>query len=108
MEADKSGETRAYTAWDVAVYAASVIAITTFMAHFWFPLTQASYILWAISGAFAIFSIYSGIIRRAEIQERSARKGLLTAAAVLGCLIILGLTISAVNLLVPFMYLMPH
>jgi hypothetical protein len=98
---------RAYTFWDIAVYACSVVAIWTFMFHFWWPLSVASYVLWGVSGAFAIFSVYGGIIRRSEIQEEGIRKGYATAAAVLGCLILLGLTVSAVLLLVPLL-LMPH
>ena len=92
---------RAYTFWDVALYVFSIIAISTFMCHFWWPNTVAGYILWAIAGSFAIFSIYSGIIRKAGIQEEGIKKGMASAAAVIGCLVLLGLTVSAVWLIVP-------
>ncbi|MCK4362466.1 MAG: hypothetical protein KAW13_04200 [Dehalococcoidia bacterium] len=92
---------KAYTLWDNAIYLFSVISIATFMGHFWWPATNTGYALWSVSGAFAILSLYSGIIRRAEIQEEGSRKGMASAAAVIGCLVLLGLTFSAVWLIVP-------
>jgi hypothetical protein len=92
---------KVYTLWDNLIYIFSIIAIGTFMCHFWWPATNTGYALWAVSGAFAIMSIYSGIIRRAEIQEEDRRKGMANAAAVIGCLVLLGLTMSAVWLIVP-------
>jgi len=56
--------------WDVAAYVASFIAISTFMCHFWWPEAFTGHMLWGVSGGFAIFSIYTGIIRRTDIQER--------------------------------------
>lgn len=101
METETSRETKTAAFWGVWAYVASVIAIGTFMSHFWWSLSVASYVLWGISGAFAIMSIYGGIITRATITEENHRKGMATAAAVIGCLVLLGLTISAVMLLVP-------
>lgn len=103
---------KAYQFWDVAIYAFSIIAAVTFMAHFWFIDTQGfsttdgdplrfMYVLWGISGAFAILSIYGGIVRRSEIMDDPTKKGMATAAAVIGCLILLGLAISATYLIVP-------
>ena len=92
---------RAYRLWDEAIYMFSIIAVITFMGQLWWPDTTAGYVLWGVSGAFAILSIYSGLIRRAEIQEEGTRKGMATAAAVIGCLVLLGLTVSAVWLIVP-------
>jgi len=82
-------------------YMFSVIAISTFMCHFWWPDTTTGYALWGVAGAFAILSVYSGIIRRDEIQEENRSKGMASAAAVIGCLVLLGLTMSAVWLIVP-------
>jgi len=92
---------RAYRLWDEAIYVFSIIAVTTFMGQFWWPDTTAGYVLWAVSGAFAILSIYSGLIRRAEIREEGTRKGMVTAAAVIGVIVLLGLTASAVWLIIP-------
>ena len=87
--------------WDVAVYLSSVVAIVTFMCHFWWPMDTIAKTLWAVSGAFAVFAVYGGIIERSRAQEASMKKGRATAAAVIGCVILVGLTWSAVLLLVP-------
>ncbi len=87
--------------WDVAAYVASSIAVSTFMCHFWWPDAFTGHVLWGVSGGFAIFSIYSGIIRRADIQEEGVKKGMATAAAVIGCLVLLGLAMSAAWLIIP-------
>ena len=94
-------KTRAFGWWGIAVSICSVIAIVTFMCHFWWPLSMVSIALWGVSGAFAIFSVYGGIIERSRVEEAGTRKGRATAAAVIGCLILLGLTWSAVLILVP-------
>lgn len=70
------------------------------MFHFWWPLTIVSYVLWGASAFFAIFSIYGGVIGRSVTIEPGPRRGMASAAAVIGCLVVLGLTISAANLLV--------
>ena len=94
-------KTKGFGWWGIAVSICSVIAIVTFMCHFWWPLSMVSIALWGVSGAFAIFSVYGGIIERSRVEEAGTRKGMATAAAVIGCLILLGLTWSAVLLLVP-------
>lgn len=94
-------KTRAFGWWGIAVYVSSVIAVLAFMCHFWWPLSVVSLALWIVSGAFAIFSVYGGIIERSRAGDESIRKGRATAAAVVGCVILLGLTWSAVLLLVP-------
>lgn len=103
---------KVFQIWDVAIYAFSIIAVVTFMSHFWFidvksfsvegvdPL-RFVYVLWGISGAFAVLSIYGGIVRRSEITDDPTKRGMATAAAVVGCLILLGLAISATYLIVP-------
>ena len=83
--------------WALASYIVSCIAIATYMAHFWGPVGN---ILWVISGVCAIFCIYSGIIHRQVITVTDARsaqiRGLLVAGIVIGCLVLLGLTLSAI------------
>ncbi len=92
--------TMSATIWTIVLYIASIIAIGTFMCHFWWPLSLTSYVLWVVSGFFAIFSIYGGIIQRSRIAA-GTKRGIANAAAVIGCLILLGLTVSAVMILVP-------
>jgi hypothetical protein len=103
---------KVYQIWDVAIYAFSIIAVVTFMSHFWFIDTQSfsstnedplrfMYVLWGISGAFAVLSIYGGIVRRSEITDDPTKRGMATAAAVVGCLVLLGLAVSATFLIVP-------
>ncbi|MGB2798593.1 MAG: hypothetical protein WBC55_09340 [Dehalococcoidia bacterium] len=95
-------KTQGFGWWDVAVYVSSVIAVVTFMCHFWWsPLGTVSLALWAIAGAFAIFSVYGGIIERSQIQEAGMKKGRVTAAAVIGCLVLLGLALSATMFMAP-------
>ena len=96
-------QARTYTLWDMAVYGASAVAVIAFMLHFWWPTTVVPYVLWGVSGFFAIFSIYGGIIGRSAITERGTRRGMATAAAVVGSLTLIGLAISAANLLVVVM-----
>ena len=83
-------------------YTASIIALVAYMLHFWWPDSIAANILWPVAGFFAIFSIYGGIIARSH-AESEHKKAMLTATAVVGCLVVLGLTLSAIFLLVPAM-----
>lgn len=98
---------RACTRCDIVLHISSLIAVATFMAHFWGLVWQPGtvagyvYVLWGVAGACAVFSIYSGMIRSARSEEEGARKGIPIAAAVIGCLVLLGLTMSAVWLIVP-------
>ena len=52
---------------------------------------------WPIAGFRVIFSIYGGIIGKAVAADNH-KKGMLTAAAVIGDLLLLGLTLSAIFL----------
>jgi hypothetical protein len=85
----------------MTVYTFSAISVATYMFHFWFIDTKDVYPLWGISGAFAIFAIYSGLIRRSEIKDDPTKRGMVTAAAAVGCLVLLGLTLSAVMIIAP-------
>lgn len=92
---------RAYGLWDVSIYMSSVISIVTFMLHFWWITSTVSLALWFVAGAFAIFSIYGGVIERSRAEQSGTRKGRSTAAAVIGVVVLIGLTWSATLLLVP-------
>ncbi len=102
----EENETR-FSGWrdvlvDVGVYISSVVAVVTFMCHFWWsPLGTTSLALWSVSGAFAILSAYGGIIERSRVEEAGIRKGRATAAAVIGCVILLGLALSATMYMAP-------
>ena len=81
-------------------YTASIIALITYLLHFWWPVGSATNILWPIAGFFAIFSVYGGIIARAH-ADTEHKKAVLMATTVVGCLVLLGLTLSAIFLLAP-------
>ena len=83
----------------MAVYIVSIVGVAVFMSHFWYG-TLVGTILWLIAGVCAIFSIYGGIIARSHVED-GLRKSWLLAATVLGCLVLLGLTLSAIFLFVP-------
>ena len=84
---------------NLIAYILSIVAIATYMCHFWWAGTIASSVLWSIAGACAIGSIYHSIAVRGKTEE--ATKWMLDAAFVLGCIVLIGLTISASVLLVP-------
>ena len=86
--------------WTIAVYAVSAVGIALFMGHFWHSNSVAGNVLWGIAGACAIFSIYGGIIGRSTAESELGKASLL-AATVIGCLILLGVTLSAIFLFVP-------
>ncbi len=92
---------RAYGLWDVAIYLSSVVAIVTFILHFWWITTNVSLALWFVAAAFAVFSIYGGVIERSRVEQSGTRKGRSTAAAIIGVVVLIGLTWSATLLLVP-------
>ena len=84
----------------IATYAVSIVGISLFVSHFWYLGSIVAYILWGITAACAIFSIYAGIIGRSQAESELGKAWLL-AATVIGCLMLLGLTISAIFLFVP-------
>jgi len=85
----------------VLAYVLSSIGIATYMAHFW-QSYPASAVLWIISSVCAIWCIYGGIVGRAR-AENERGKAILTAVSIIGGLIFLGLTLSAIFLFVPRM-----
>jgi len=84
---------------NLIAYILSVVAICTYMSHFWWAGTVAASVLWGIAGACAIASIYHSIAVRGKTEETT--KWMLDAAFVLGCIVLIGLAISASVLLVP-------
>jgi hypothetical protein len=77
----------------------SLVAIVIFMSHFWWAGTIASVVQWWVAGACAVASIYYGIAMRGKTEE--ATKWVLDAAFVIGCIVLIGLAISAPMLIVP-------
>ena len=84
----------------MAVFILSIIGVWAYMSHFWTPTGIGGYILWPIAGFCALFSIYGGIIARSRAEDEH-RKAMLVAATIIGCLVLLGLTLSAIFLFVP-------
>ncbi|GAG19290.1 unnamed protein product, partial [marine sediment metagenome] len=84
----------------IVTYAVSIVGVSSFIAHFWHVGSIVAIILWGITAVFAAFSIYGGIIGLSQ-DKSELGKAYLKAATVTGCLMLLGLTISAVFLLVP-------
>jgi hypothetical protein len=84
---------------NLIAYILSVVAIATYMFHFWWPGTVGAGVLWSIAGGCAIGSIYHSLSVRGKTEE--ATKWMLDAAFVLGCIVLIGLAISASVLLVP-------
>ena len=85
----------------ILAYILSSIGIATYMAHFW-QTHPASTALWIISSVCAIWCIYAGIVGRAR-AENERGKAILMAVTVIGCLVFLGLTLSAIFIFVPAM-----
>jgi hypothetical protein len=79
----------------------SLVAIVIFMSHFWWAGTIASVVQWWVAGACAVASIYYGIAMRGKTEE--ATRWVLDAAFVIGCIVLIGLAISASFLIVPYM-----
>ncbi len=79
----------------------SLVAIIMYMSHFWWVGTIFSGVQWWIAGAFAVASIYFSIALRGKTEE--ATRWMLDAAFVIGCIVSIGLAISASVLIVPAM-----
>jgi hypothetical protein len=84
---------------NLVIYILSVIAICTYIPHFWYAGMVTGAMLWGIAAGCAIGSIYSSIAARGKTEE--ATKWMLDVAFVIGCIVLIGLTISASVLLVP-------
>ena len=77
----------------------SLVAIVIFMSHFWWAGTIAAIVQWVIASACAAASIYYSIAMRGKTEE--ATRWVLDAAFVIGCIVLIGLAISASVLLAP-------
>lgn len=84
----------------IVTYTVSLVGITLFLSHFWHLGSIVADILWGTAATCAVFSIYGGIIGLSQ-DKSELGKAYLKVATVIGCLMLLGLTISAVFLLVP-------
>jgi len=83
-----------------AAYLVSILGIATYMFHFWWHCGATGGVLWGISAACAIFCVYGGVIS-ASHEEDKAKRGMAMAAAIVGGILLLGLTLTAIFLLVP-------
>ena len=74
----------------------SVIAIATYLAHFWvqWPAWLA---LWVTSAVLAISSIHYGMMVREQSTDKT-RRWMPISAIIIGCVILLGVTLSAIFL----------
>ena len=79
----------------------SIIAIVTYLAHFWVQL-PAGIVLWAVAAVSAIASIHHGMIVRGQTADKT-RRWMPDSAIIIGCIILLGVTLSAIFLLAPRM-----
>jgi hypothetical protein len=79
----------------------SVVAIVTYLAHFWIQ-PPAGIALWAVSATFAIASIHFGMMARGQSTDKTKR-WMPDSAVIIGCIILLGVTLSAIFLLAPRM-----
>ena len=79
----------------------SIIAIVTYLVHFWVQL-PASIALWAVAAASAVASIHHGMIVREQTADKT-RRWMPDSAVIIGCIILLGVTLSAIFLLAPRM-----
>ena len=77
----------------------SVVAIVTYLAHFWVQ-SPAGIALWAVSAVSAVASIHLGMITRGQSTDKT-RRWMLDSAIIIGCIILLGVTLSAIFLLAP-------
>jgi hypothetical protein len=83
----------------LAPFIVSIVGFGFFMNHFWLTGISAS-VLWSLAGASAIYCLYSGIIHRSMV-EMPHQRGMLMAATVVGGIILLGITLSAIFVFVP-------
>ena len=83
----------------LAPFIVSIVGIGLFMNHFWQTGISAS-VVWALAGASAVYCLYSGIIHRSMVGNPQ-QKAILMAVTVIGGVILLGITLSAIFIFVP-------
>jgi hypothetical protein len=78
----------------------SLAGVLIFLAHFWLQF-PANIALWAISAVLGISSIHHGMRIRAQQAADDSTRWMPESAVKIGWLILLGVTLSAIFLLVP-------
>ncbi len=81
-------------------FAISTAGILVFLAHFWVGY-PANVVLWVIAAILAISSVHWGMRARAQESADDPNRWMPKSASKLGLLILLGLTLSAIFLIVP-------
>jgi len=79
----------------------SIVGLGLFWNHFW-QSYPTSAVLWSLACASGIYCLYAGIIHRSEV-ENTTHKAILLAVTVIGGIMLLGVTLSAIFLFVPRM-----
>jgi len=85
-----------------APFVISTAGILVFLAHFW-PGYPVNLILWVIAAVLGISSVHWGMRSRAQETPDDRNRWMPESASKLGLLILLGLTLSAIFLIVPRM-----
>ena len=84
-----------------ATFIVSIIGIGTYLYHLWIA-PPAAIALWSVATGCAIYCIYTGVIHRhlitASDADSAAMRGMLTAAVLMSCFVLLGITLSAIFL----------
>ena len=83
----------------IAPFVVSIWGLVFFMNHFW-QSYPACAVLWSLAAASGIYCLYAGIIHRSEV-ENVRHKAILLAVAIIGGIILLGVTLSAIFLFAP-------
>jgi len=83
-------------------FAISIAGVLVFLAHFWLDY-PANIILWAIAAVLGISSVHWGMRARAQEAADDRNRWMPVSASRTGWLILLGLTLSAIFLIVPRM-----
>ena len=84
---------------NVIAHIVSFLAVGFYLFQFWWPGTIGSGVLWGLAAACAIYSVHEGARLRGKAEK--TEKWMLDTAFVLGCIVLIGLAISASVLLVP-------
>lgn len=84
---------------EMRVHIFSIVSILAFLAHFWVA-PPGGIVLWAVAATTAISSIHRGMMARGQEQPRSKR-WMTDSAVIIGVVILIAITFSAIFLLVP-------
>lgn len=81
-------------------FALSLIGVLIYLAHFWLQF-PANIVLWAIAAILGISSIHHGMRVRAQQANDDKTRWMPESAIKIGWLMLLGITLSAIFLIVP-------